>query len=243
MRLRPAFVTLFALGLSALLSGLNPAAASTEDEIKKAFETQFPPEKVASVQKTPYAGLYEVVIGEQVFYTDDKACFVMNGSVMDMTTKNNLTQERVNEITAVDFSTLPLQSAIKQVRGDGSRVFAIFSDPNCPYCKRIEKDLTKLDNITLYTFLYPILSQDSMTRAKAVWCSADRATVWNEMMASGVAPRDPGTCATPVEQNLELGKKLHVSGTPTLFFANRRKVVGVQTLAQLQKLLDQSVVR
>jgi thiol:disulfide interchange protein DsbC len=148
----------------------------------------------------------------------------------------NITEKRLLDLTSIKWENLPLDAAVKTVRGNGKRMLAIFSDPNCPYCKRFEKDLAKVDDVTIYTFLYPILSQDSHEKSKAVWCSADKAKAWNDLMLNGTMP-PAGRCDTPIEANLALGHKYRVTGTPTLVFANGERVPGVIAADQIEKLL------
>lgn len=224
----------------ALAQAAEPAGKlSTEAIIKRTVESRLGGVKVEAVTKTPYLGLYEVRVGGEILYTDEKMNYLFSGNIIDAKTMQNITEKRLRELTAVKWENLPLDAAFKTVRGNGKRTLAIFSDPNCPYCKRFEKDLAKVDDITIYTFLYPILSQDSHEKSKAVWCSADKSKAWSELMLNGTMPA-AGRCDTPIERNLELGRKYRVSGTPTLIFANGERVPGAIPAEQIEKLLAQN---
>jgi thiol:disulfide interchange protein DsbC len=197
--------------------------------IKKQFEARIGEgNKIDSVTKTPYAGLYEVRVGTDIFYTDEKAKYVFVGRVMNAQTQEDYTKARIDDITKIKFSDLPLASAVKTVKGNGKRVIAVFEDPNCGYCKRLRQTLEGVDNLTTYTFLYNILSEDSSVKSKNIWCSSDRAKAWEEWMLQGkAAPAAPDSCtATPNEKIFELGRKLKISGTPTIFFADGTRVPG-----------------
>ncbi|MDR3299915.1 MAG: DsbC family protein [Candidatus Accumulibacter sp.] len=216
------------------------SALAGEDDVKKAIEAQLGG-KVSSVTKTDYLGLYEVYADGQIFYTDEKVSVIFFGSLIDGQTKKNVTSERMQKLSAIDFSELPLKLAIKQVRGDGKRVFATFEDPNCGFCKRLAKDLTKLDNVTIYTFLYPILSPDSEEKSNRIWCSDDRVKAWNDWMINNKAPGGKGNCdTTAVRKAKELGQKMAISGTPTLFFTDGTRLPGAVPLAQIEQKLEQA---
>ena len=153
----------------------------------------------------------------------------------------NVTSERMQKLTAIQFSDLPLELAVKQVRGDGKRVFATFEDPNCGYCKKLAKEIAKLDNVTVYVFLYPILSPDSLEKSKQIWCSSDRAKAWNDWMVDGKAPSGKGDCDTAaVQKTIETGRKLAINGTPTIFFADGERIPGAVPLARIEEKLAQT---
>lgn len=223
-----ALVALILLAATAFVSAqtAKPAAkASIEDTIKARVEQRFGA-KVTSVKLMPF-GLYEVTIGTEIAYADKEAAHLFIGRVVDTNTKEDLTQARRDELLKVDYKSLPFDQAVKVVRGDGSRQMAVFADPNCPYCKKFEKDLANMKNVTIYTFLYPILSQDSFERARGIWCAKDRVAAWNEQMLEGKAPpAAPADCKHPLQQNLALGQKLEVTGTPTIFFTDGRRLPG-----------------
>ncbi|HQU78605.1 MAG TPA: DsbC family protein [Azonexus sp.] len=216
------------------------AANADEADIKKAMEAKLGA-KVESVSKSGYLGLYEIYADGNILYTDEKmTAFIAGGQLIEGKTMKNLTEERMRKLTAIKFSDLPLERAIKQVRGDGKRVLATFEDPNCGYCKRLAKDLQKLDNVTIYTFLYPILSEDSIRKSKQIWCSADRAKAWNDWMVEGRAPAGKEDCDTSaVVKNQEFGRRLNISGTPTMFFGDGERVPGAMPLPKIEQKLSQ----
>jgi thiol:disulfide interchange protein DsbC len=177
--------------------------------------------KVDAVSKTPYGGLYEVRTNGDIFYTDENARYMFVGKVVDLTTLQDMTRSRADELAAIRFTDLPLEMAIKTVKGNGKRVMAVFEDPNCPYCRKLHQTLRGIDNITVYTFMLNILSDDSATKAKNIWCAPDRALAWQQwMLESKPAPVAPAACSAPNEQVLALGRKLHLTGTPTIYFAD-----------------------
>lgn len=216
-----------------------PIAYANEAEIKKTLEAKFPQAKVDKVTKTPYFGLYEVFMDKQLFYTDEKVSYIFLGNIIDAKTNQNITQQRLAKLTAIPFDTLPLDLAIKTVRGNGSRKVAVFSDPDCPFCRRLEKELANVTDVTIYTFLYPIpsLHPDAAEKAKAVWCSPDRVKAWDDLMLRGIAPSAPASCANPVDKLMALGEKHRIFGTPTLIFPDGTVVPGAVPLAQLEKML------
>ncbi len=222
---------------------LSLSALADEASVKKAVEGKFG-SKVASVTKTSYFGLYEVYIDGQIVYTDDKVSALMIGNLIDGKTMKNVTEERMQKLNAIKFSDLPLEFAVKQVRGDGKRVFATFEDPNCGYCKKLAKDLLKLDNVTIYTFLYPILSPDSLEKSNQIWCAADKAKSWNDWMVDGKAPSGKGDCdTTAVQKTIEIGRKLAINGTPTIFFADGERVPGAVPVTKIEQKLAQTVAK
>jgi thiol:disulfide interchange protein DsbC len=224
----------------ALAQSGEPAGKLTSEAIiKRTLEGRLGGVKVDAVAKTPYLGLYEVRMDSEIIYTDEKMNYIFSGNIIDAKNMQNLTEKRLRDLTSIKWDNLPLDTAVKTVRGNGKRVLAVFSDPNCPYCKRFEKDLARINDITVYTFLYPILSQDSTEKSKAVWCSADKSKAWNDLMLNGTVPA-AARCDTPIERTLELGRKHRVNGTPTLFFANGERVSGAVPQDQLEKLLADS---
>jgi len=224
----------------ALAQAADPSGKLTSEAIiKRTLESRLGGVKVDSVAKTPYLGLYEVRLDNEIIYTDEKMNYLFSGNIIDAKNMQNLTEKRMRELTAVKWDNLPLDAAVKTVRGNGKRMLAVFSDPNCPYCKRFEKDLAKIDNVTIYTFLYPILSQDSHDKSKGVWCSADKSKAWSDLMLNGTVPA-AARCDTPIEKNLELGRKYRVSGTPTLFFTNGERVPGAIAADQIETRLAEN---
>ena len=212
----------------------------TVEQVRKAVEAKLSV-KVASIVKSPYLNLYEIYADGQILYTDEKLTVLFAGTLIDGKTMKNVTAERMQKLAAIKFSDLPLELAVKQVRGDGKRVLATFEDPNCGYCKKLAKDAAKLDNVTIYTFLYPILSPDSLDKSNQVWCSSDKARVWNDWMQEGKTLPSKSDCdTTAVQKTVELGRKLAITGTPTLFFADGDRIPGAVPIAQIEKKLDQA---
>ncbi len=216
--------------MALMVLGVATACAQTpnEAEIKTLLEKNMGDSvKVDKVTKTEYAGLYEVQANGNIFYTDGNAKYVFAGNVIEIQSRKNLTRERAEELSKITFGDLPLDSAIKTVKGDGSRVIAVFSDPNCGYCKRLENNLKAVDNVTVYTFMYNILSADSAKKSKDIWCAKDRNAAWQNWMLQGKAPAAASAkCADPGQKVFELGKKLKVEGTPTIYFADGTRISG-----------------
>jgi thiol:disulfide interchange protein DsbC len=183
-------------------------------------------------------GLYEVLVGGELYYVDANVNFVIAGRMFDARTREDLTQKRLDTALKVDLKSLPLERAVKTQRGDGSRVMVTFEDPNCPYCKKLWQNLQDLKNVTIYTFLYPILSPDSHEKSKGIWCAKDRAGAWDEYMVGGKAPpAAPETCQTPLEENVALGRKLGISGTPTIIFADGTRSAGAMPVPMIEQRL------
>ncbi len=216
-----------------------PAAAQDAERVKAELKKRVPEAPVDAVRKVQYGNLYEVTMGGEIFYTDEKASFIIMGSLVDLRTKENVTESRLRQINKVQWSELPLGDAIKIVRGNGSRKLAIFEDPNCGYCKRFERDLAGVNDVTVYVFLYPILSQSSVDKSKAVWCSADRAKAWMDLMVRDTPIGNDTACTTPIERLLAFGQSKRIQGTPTLFFEDGDRVPGVMAMADLEKKLAQ----
>lgn len=218
-----------AIGLAFVL-GAPAAVAETPQEtaVRKLIEPRLGEEaKLDSVTKTPYGGLYELRTGTEILYTDDKGKYLFVGRVLDSKTLQDYTKARQDDLNKIKFSDLPLESAMKTVRGDGKRVIAVFEDPNCSYCKRFTQSLQDIDNVTVYVFLYNILSPDSSAKSKNIWCASDRNKAWDEWMLMGkAAPEAAASCTTPNDKIYALGQKLHVTGTPTLFFKDGTRVPG-----------------
>lgn len=222
----------------ALVLSLSSFAIADEADVRKGMEARLGT-KVESVTKAGFLGLYEVYADGNIFYTDDKVTAIMVGAqLIDAKSMKNVTEERMRKLTAIKFNELPLDRAIKQVRGDGKRVLATFEDPNCGYCKRLARDLQKLENVTIYTFLLPILSEDSVKKSKQIWCSADRAKTWNDWMIDGKTPSGREDCDTAaITRNQEFGRKLNITGTPTMFFGNGERVPGAMPLQRIEQKL------
>jgi thiol:disulfide interchange protein DsbC len=215
------------------------AAADASDQVKAQAKKQFPDMTVESVRKVPYGELYELNTGSEIVYTDEKVSYFLIGSLVDTKTRQNMTEARTKQINMVKFENLPLEHAIKIQRGDGSRKVAIFEDPNCGYCKKFERDLLAVSDISVYVFLYPILAADSMDKSKAVWCSADQGKAWLDLMLKNAQPAvaDAKCDATPVEKSLAFGRSKRVSGTPTIIFEDGDRIPGAMTREQFEKKL------
>lgn len=237
--LRPAALLAAVLTLSATL----PAWAQ-EDALRATLQKRIPQlGKIDEVRKAPMPGLYEVrVNGAEIYYTDSKGDFIINGSIMESKSLRNLTEERVNKLTAVAFDKLPLADAFTIVRGNGKRKLAVFEDPNCSYCHRFERDLQKIDNVTVYLFLYPILGQDSVEKSKAIWCSRDKGQTWQDwMLRQQLPPAAASMCNTAaLARNVEFGKTYRLNGTPTLIFPDGTRIPGAMDAAQIEKYLSQT---
>ncbi|HEX8988678.1 MAG TPA: DsbC family protein [Rhodocyclaceae bacterium] len=195
--------------------------------------------KVDSIRKAGFLGLYEVVIGSDILYTDKTGSYFLFGEVVDAKAHRNLTEERKNKLTEVKFAELPFNLAVKQVRGNGRRVFATFEDPHCGYCKKLAHELQGMTDVTIYTFLFPILSPDSLEKSKGIWCASDRAKAWNDWMLSGTEP-PAGKCDTPIDQVMALGRRLGVRGTPTILFPDGSRLPGYVPAAQIEQKLAKS---
>lgn len=235
MRLPPVFAAAL---LSALVAASASVFAQDADKVKAALRTKFPDAPVDAVRKVPYGNLYEVTAGGEIFYTDDKTSFLLIGSLIDTKSKENLTEQRMRQVNAVKFDQLPLEAAIKIVRGSGARKVAIFEDPNCGYCKKFERDLLTISDITVYVFLYPILSPDSLEKSKGVWCSADRAQAWLDLMTKNVNPTAGTKCDTAaIDRALAFGRGKRIQGTPTIIFEDGDRVPGAMPIAQFEKKL------
>ncbi len=221
---------------------LSQFAIADEASLKKAVEAAYPKFKVQSVVKTPYAGLYEVFMGGQIIYTDEKLTFLIaEGRLVDPKSKKDVTGDRLEELTKIDFSSLPLEQAIKVVKGNGSRKLVVFSDVDCPYCKQLErKELSNISDVTIYTFLYPIdqLHPDAANKSKTIWCAGNRTKAWSDWILNNQLPSSAGNCEVPLEQVGELARKIGVTSTPTLIFSDGRRVMGAQPYKEIEKYLQ-----
>ena len=231
------------LGIVAAIATLAIAfgAQAQETNIRKALAERIPQlSQVDEVKATPMKGLYEVRIGTDLFYTDAKGDYLIQGELIDTKAKRNLTEDRIAKLTAVDFVALPLADAFKVVHGDGSRKLAVFEDPNCGYCKRFERDLQNVENVTIYTFLYPILSPDSAEKSRNIWCAKDQVSAWQDYMLRDKAPAAASCDTAALQRNLAFGKKYKITGTPTLIFSDGSRVPGAVDAAAVEKRLAQA---
>ena len=207
--------------------------------IKKLLEQKFPGATISSIAKSPFAGLFEVQFDDQLVYTDAKVSYVFVGSMYDADSKRNLTEERMRKLSRIAWSELPLDLAMKKVKGNGQRKLAVFADADCPFCARLENELKNVDNVTIYTFMYPIdsLHPDAARKTRILWCAPDRQAAWDEWFASRKLPDNAGECETPLDKTLALGQKLKINATPTLVFADGSMVPGAIPAARLEKEL------
>ncbi|SFD84989.1 DsbC family protein [Paracidovorax konjaci] len=230
MKLLPALIA----GAAALSIAFG--AQAQESAIRKALSSRIPQlQNIDEVRATPMPGLYEVRIGTDLFYTDAKGNYLIQGELIDTKARRNLTEDRITKLTAVNFDSLPFQDAFTIVRGNGQRKIAVFEDPNCGYCKRFEKDLQNVDNVTVYLFLYPILSPDSAEKSRNIWCAKDRVTAWqDQMVRDKIAPS--ASCDTAaLQRNLAFGKKHKITGTPTIIFTDGSRVPGAIDAREVEK--------
>lgn len=194
---------------------------------------------IDEVSKSPIAGLYEIRSGTEVYYTDELGHYIIEGQMIETATRTNLTEARIAKLTAIDFATLPIKDAIAWKTGTGARKIAVFADPNCGFCKKLEREMQQLKNVTIYTFLFPILGPDSTEKANNIWCAKDSTKAWRDWMLTGTTPvRPPGQCDTAaVQRNLAMGRKYKVSGTPALVFEDGRRVPGAMSIEQIEQQL------
>jgi thiol:disulfide interchange protein DsbC len=234
-------MNLIKTALTALLAAASlaaPLAQAQEATIRKNLGERIPMlQKIDEISRTPMNGLWEVRVGSDILYTDSEGNFLIQGSLIDAKQRRNLTEERVDKLSAVAFDALPVKDAFTIVRGNGKRKIAVFEDPNCGYCKRFERDLQKVDNVTIHMFLYPILGGDSPDKSRNIWCSKDKAKAWQDLMVRD-QPVAGASCDTgAITRNLEFGKKYKITGTPTLFFADGSRVPGAINAQQVEKFL------
>jgi thiol:disulfide interchange protein DsbC len=226
-----------ATGLAAFLAASGSFA--NEAEVKKGVEAWLGSNgpKIENIRATGVLGLYEVQLDGELVYTDEKVTHVILGDILDVKARKNLTEERKHKLAQIKFSDLPLDLAIKQVKGNGKRVLATFEDPNCTYCKKLAQELQDINDVTIYTFVYPIFPQSGPV-AKAIWCAPDRVKAWNDYLLKGTQPAE-GKCDTAgIDKLLEFGKRINVRGTPALFFADGSRLPGYKPAAWLEKALS-----
>lgn len=227
-------------GIMLAVAAVAVQAKSVEDKIRDAVESRLGEgAKLHSVTKTPYAGLYELHVDSDIIYTDATGSYLFIGNVLDTKTYQNFTKARVDEINKIKMSDLPLDKAIKTVKGNGKRVVAVFEDPNCGYCKRLHQNLQSVNNVTVYTFAYNILSQDSITKSRNIVCSADPAKAWADWMLNGkMAANAPASCKGNHEEIFALGQKLGITGTPTIFFEDGSRAPGALSAKDIEAKLS-----
>ena len=229
-----------ALALAAMLA---QAAFAQEALIRKNLAERLPDfPKIDEVSKTPIPGLYEIRIGTEILYTDERGEHLIQGNIIETKSRSDLTQARIDKITAIDFATLPLKDAIVWKQGSGERKLVVFADPNCGYCKKFETEMQQVKDVTVYTFLIPILGGDSPDKARNLWCAKDNSTAWRDWMIKGAAaPRSMGSCdSAALQRNLAMAKKYRVTGTPALVFEDGKRIPGALPPAEVEKHLAAS---
>ena len=220
-----------------IFSGL--AHSQSEQQLKSDIQKKLGANaKVRSVSPAPVTGLYEILVGNEIFYTDSTGKYLIQGEIIELSTGKNITEQRQTDLNRIKWSDLNQANAIKNVRGNGSRQLAIFADPNCGYCKRLEKSLQQLDNVTIYTYLIPILSPDSAQKAKQIWCSPDPYKAYIDWMVSGVSPSGKTDCSNPLDKNLTTAKSYGITGTPTIFFTDGSRFPGAVQITDIEKKLN-----
>jgi thiol:disulfide interchange protein DsbC len=236
------FIAAAAAVVAAAFVALLTAQPAYADEaaIRKNLAERLPDfPKIDEINKTPIPGLFEVRVGSEIFYTDELGNHLIDGQVIDTKTRNNLTEARLNKINAIDFAALPLKDAVTWKSGTGARRIVVFADPNCGYCKRFERDLQRVKDVTVHTFLLPILGGDSPEKSRNIWCAKDSAQVWlNWMLKDVPPPRTLGECdAGAIERNVALARKHRVTGTPAIVFEDGKRVPGAMSTEQIEKQL------
>lgn len=233
--------------VAAAITTFSIAARADEQTIRQALRSRIPNAEVLGVQKLPYAGLYEVVVrrGDDtaIYYSDALGQVMIVGNLIDVRTDRNLTEERLRQLSVIDWNKLPFHWAVTTRRGDGRRQIAIFSDPNCPFCQKFEKDLATVNNITVHIFMWPVIKPESVRQTKSVWCSKDRAKAWNDLMLKRVEPTAPTDCENPIEELVALGRRLGATRTPTWFLPDGSRYMGALPMSEVVPLLDATALR
>ena len=215
---------------------IKPVLAQTEQQIKTEIQKKLGSNaKVRSVTAAPVSGLYEILVGNEIFYTDSSGKYLIQGEIIELASGKNITEQRQADLNRIKWADLNQANALKTVRGNGQRQLAIFSDPNCGYCKRLEKSLQQLDNVTIYTYLIPILSPDSAQKSKQIWCSTDPYKSYTDWMINGTVPAGKADCNNPLDKNLAFAKAYGITGTPTLFFTDGSRFPGAVQVSDIEK--------
>jgi len=225
---------------------LASGAAVANEALKKTLQAKVPQLKIESVAKSPLPGFYEVIADGNIFYVDEKGQFlIVADRVINLDSKKDILEERVNRLSAVRFDSLPLDLAFKKVKGNGKRRLAVFSDPDCPYCRRLEQDLTKLNDVTVYTFLLPIdqLHPAATEKARAVWCAPDRQKTWDDLMLNNVDPSGAKACENPVDKIVAFAQQKRINATPTMILGDGTRISGAKSAAELDRLLNEADAR
>ena len=238
-------MTLFKTLLISLLASLSLAATAQEATIRKNLAERLPNlPAIEEINKTPIPGVWEIRINAaEILYTDSEGNYLIQGSLFDTRNRVDLTEQRIQKLSAVDFKSLPLKDAVKLVRGKGTRQLAVFEDPNCSFCKRFERDMLKIDDVTVHVFLYPILGPDSVKKSNDIWCAKDRAKAYLDWMVRNTTPPEASCDTAAVERNVEFGRKLRVTGTPTLLFVDGTRVPGAIGTERIEAMLKEAQPR
>ncbi len=238
MKLTLLTATMRLMSIAGLLACSVTAAFAQEAVIRKNLTERLPAlTKIDEISKSPMNGLYEIRVDSDIFYTDAEGNYLIQGALIDLKAQRNLTEDRIAKLSAVDFDALPLKDAFTQVRGNGKRKLAVFEDPNCGYCKRFERDLQKVNDVTIHTFLIPILSADSVEKSKNIWCAKDKNKAWLDWMVRDQPPAKASCDTAALDRNLAFSKKYKITGTPTLFFIDGSRVPGAIGAEQIEKTL------
>ena len=227
--------------ITILLLSFTLMGHTNEDELRERIKKGYPDLIIKSINKTSFNDLYEVLVADEIIYTDENFSFlIVEGRVVDPKTKIDMTGKRLEELTRINFSNLPFEKSIKTIKGKGERKIAIFSDLDCPFCKKLEKEtLSKLDNVTIYTFLFPLaIHHEAKIKSKRIWCSADREKSWNDYMLNNKLPTNKGECINPIEEILLLGDDLAIRSTPTIVLPSGKKIPGAIPLAEMREYLN-----
>jgi len=229
-----------ALSLSVL--GLQTLHADSKI-LEQNFKKNYPDLPISAISASPFSGIYEIYVGGKIIYTDESAKYLFFGNLLDVKNQKNLTEERIAELSKIDVKQLPLDQAIKYVKGNGERIVYIFTDPDCPYCQKLEQHMTSIDNITVYLFLFPLkkLHPQAETVANKIWCAKNQYEAWEDYMLHRKLTKNSGECKTPIQKNLDLGQSLQINGTPTLFLQNGSRISGIpQNADHLEKILQEA---
>ena len=234
----PLVMVLVLVSAASVVSAASPGSPASETEMEARLKELYPSTRISAVRPSEVSGLYEVTMGRNVAFTDPTGRYFVFGHLFDMKEQKDLTAQRLSDLNRIDFSQLPVQDAIKTVHGDGSRKLAVFSDPDCPYCKGLEGELAKLENVTVYTFLYPLegLHPEARGKSERIWCASNRARAWSEFMTMGKLPNGP-KCATPIERINQLAGSLGIHGTPTLILQDGSLIPGAAPAAEIERRL------
>ena len=219
-----------------LILSIGMVNAQSEQQIRSDLQKKIGSNtKIKSVSLSPIPGIYEVLVGNEVFYTDANSKYLIQGEIIEIATGKNITEQKQADLNRIKWSELNPANALKVVRGNGIRQLAVFSDPNCGYCKRLDKSLQQLDNVTIYTYLIPILSPDSAQKSKQIWCSADPQKTYIDWMINGVTPSGKSDCTTPLDKNMAFAKTYGITGTPTIFFTDGSRFPGAVQITDIEK--------